>query len=232
MNAPRQIFAILLTIPAVHASTIDVSSSQTVVVNRGDTLSFELFNGSYRSAAQRFGLPLVTDVLRFALISAPLADGAALSVTLRSADSSFLVPLGAPLDFTSGYYSSGAFHGSVLTFHGQFELDTERSRNLLQSGSVWLDFTNHGAGFTLGLEPLLLGRDLYASLSGGPLSVGAAVGAVVLDHPAGAQAAGLALAAPPNALIATPEPAPVWTMLCGGGVILATSRALRRLLRI
>jgi hypothetical protein len=232
MKATPHIFAILLTVPALHANMIDVSLSQTIVVSRGDTLSFELFTGSYRSAAQKFGLSLDPDVLRFALITAPLAPGPEVSVTLRSVDSSLFVPLGAPLDFTAGYYASDGFQGNVSTLQGQFALNKHASQNLLESGSIWLDFTNHVAGFTLGLEPLPVSRDLWVSLSGGPLSVGANNGAVLLGHPVRPGAAKLAAAAAPGALTNTPEPASMWTMFSGGGLLFAFSGALRRFSRI
>jgi hypothetical protein len=182
--------------------------------------------------AQQLGLSQDAEVLCFALMTAPLETGQEFSATLRSADASVSLALDHSLDFTAGYYSSSAFHGAVSTLQGQFRFDSAEAQDLLQSGTMWIDFTNLGGDLTLGLEPLTLNRELYASLSGGPLSVGATNGAVLLEHPLPRFSPRLlAFGPPPNSFTPTPEPGSALMMMCGGSLLLGLSSAIKRFSR-
>jgi hypothetical protein len=232
MKAAPLIFAMLIVATTLPAGTIDVSSSQTILVNGGDTLSFELFTGSFGRAAQRLNLASDPEVLRFAFMTSPMEGEQEFSATLRSADHAISIALDDTLNFADGYYSSAGFQGAVSTLQGQFRLDSAESQDLLQSGPVWIDLTNLGGNLTLGLAPLTLDRDLYASLSGGPLSVGAGNGAVLLEQPVRLRSARfMAAVFAPQAFTATPEPGSAWTMVCGGGLLLGLSAAIRRISR-
>jgi hypothetical protein len=232
MKAARHTFAMLLAALTLHAGVIDVSSSESVLVSGGDTLSFELFTGSYRSAARQFGLALDPAVLRFALVTAPLTSGQEFSATLRSADSTVFLEQGGPLDFDFGTYASSRFQGDVSILQGQFLLDSREAGRLLQSRTLWLEFTNLGGNLELGLEPLTLGRSLYVSLSGGPLSVGALNGTVLLQQPDLRSSSRIIVEGlQQNGFTATPEPGSAWTMLLGGVLLLGFSASIRRLFR-
>ena len=217
--APR-ILALTFTAITLHAGTMDVSSAESVLVGGGDTLSFELFTGSYNTAAQQFGQSPWAEMLRFCLVTAPTGPGAEFSATIRTADASIALELGDILDFAPGFLTSTGFQGAVSTLQGQFQLDSQLSQDLFSTGQVWLDITNLGSNLTLGLPPQVLSHNLYASLSGGPLSVGAITGAVLLTHPVST------FAASPNGnafsvdAFALPEPGTPW-MLAGGGALLA-----------
>ena len=64
----------LIATLTLQAGVIDVSSSESVLVGTGETLSFELFTSNFASTAQRFGLPEDPDLLRFSLMTAPQAE--------------------------------------------------------------------------------------------------------------------------------------------------------------
>jgi hypothetical protein len=220
MKLTPRILALAFAGVSLHAGTVDVTSAESVVVAKGDTLSFELFTGSYTVAAQQFGLPVYAEMLRFCLVTAPTDPGAQFSATVRTDDASIFLELGDVLDFSPGFLSSTGFQGAVSTLQGQFQFDSQLSQNLFGSGPVWLDFTNQGSDITLGLSPLFLNHDLYASLSGGPLSVGAVTGTVVLRHPVPSYAANPFGNSVPVDAFSLPEPGTPW-MLVGGGALLA-----------
>jgi hypothetical protein len=224
MKPCRPILAMAFAVVGLHAGTMDISSAESVLVAGGDTLSFELFTGSYSVAAQQFGLSPYAQVLRFCLVTAPIGPGEQFSATLRTADASISVGLGDVLDFSPGFLSRTGFQGAVSTLQGQFQLDSESSQNLLGSGPVWLDLTNLGPGLTLGLQPQVFSHDLYASLSGGPLSVGAITGTVLLQHPTPT----FAFSLNGNAVdaFALPEPGTPWMLAGGGALLAAVSRRL------
>jgi hypothetical protein len=231
MKLPPRILALAFTALSLHAGTVDVSSSESVLVGGGDTLSFELFTGSYSAAAQQFGLSPYAQMLRFCLVTAPTDPGSQFFATLRTADASISLGLGDVLDFAPGFLSSTGFQGAVSTLQGHFQLDPQLSQDLFSSGPVWLDLTNLGSDLTLGLPPLVLSHDLYASLSGGPLSVGAITGAVLLQHPVPTFVASPYGAAVSVDAFSLPEPGTPW-MLVGGGVLLAgLSRRFKSLSR-
>jgi hypothetical protein len=231
MKLCRPILAMAFAAVGLHAGTMDISSAESVLVAGGDTLSFELFTGSYSAAAQQFGLPPDAQMLRFCLVTAPIGPGEQFSATLRTGDASTTVELGDVLEFSPGFLSSAGFQGAVSTLQGQFQLDSQSSQNLLSSGPIWLDLTNLGAALTFGLSPQTFSHDLYASLSGGPLSVGAITGAVLLQHPTPNYALNLNGNPVPVDAFALPEPGTAW-MLAGGGALLAVfSRRLTVLLQ-
>src|SRR5260370_16842981 len=227
MKLPPRILALAFATFTLHAGTMDVSSSESVLVGAGDTLSFELFTGSYSAAAQQFGLSPYAQMLRFCLVSAPTGPGEQFSATLRTADASVSLELGDTLDFAPGFLSSTGFQGAVSTLQGQFHLDSQLSQDLFSSGPVWLVLTNLGSDLTLGLPALLLTHDLSASLSGGPLSVGAITCDVLLQHPVPT----FALSPYGNTVsvdaFSLPEPGTPWMLVGGGALIAALSRRFK-----
>src|SRR4051794_654571 len=130
MKLPPRILALAFAAFTVHAGTMDVSSSESVLVGAGDTLSFELFTGSYSAAAQQFGLSPWAQMLHFCLVTAPIGSGEQFSATLRSADASITLDLGEVLDFAPGFISSTGFQGAVSTLQGQFQIDSQLSQDL------------------------------------------------------------------------------------------------------
>jgi hypothetical protein len=213
--------AALLVAVSLHAATIDLATAASVRVNAQDTLSFELFTTSYSAAASQFGFSSGPGVFSFSLLTAQLTTGPTFSASLRSAESSTQVALGRNLDFTDGYFSSPGFQGAVSILQGQFHLDSQSSQQFFQSGYVWLDLTDLGGSLNLGLSPRLLRNDLFASFSGGPLSVGAPTGDVQLKE-AAPSLTPHSLALGVNAF-AAPEPATYWMFATGAGLLFTLS---------
>ena len=224
--------AMLLAAVTLEASVVDVSSLQTVRVRGGDTLSFELFTRSYRVAAEQYGSSADPPALRFALVTSTQRAGE-FTATLRSSDASISLRLTDTLDFAPGYFSSADFQGSVSTLQGQFQFDSQLSQSLFRTGSAWLDLTNMGGDVTLGLSPLLLSHDLYVSLSGATLSVGAINGQVLLNHPESRFSANLsALNIEPQGVTVLPEPGSSWLFVGGAALLIGLSGAITRVSRV
>lgn len=218
------------TLP-LQAGVVDVSTSNSVFVHTGDTLTFELSVSSYSLHAQAFGLPPYPETLQFALVTAPLSVPGQFSATLSSPDASDNVAFDAPLSFTAGHFSSAGYQGTVDTLHGQVQLQAQTAQDLFGGGKVQLHLINLGGNLTLGLPSLLLGQDLFATLSGGPLSVGVRVGSVTLDRPNSLLVRSFSFAAAAPAAFGTPEPDTAWLLAAGGILLCAFSSLLARLSR-
>lgn len=193
-------------------------------MHTGDTLTFQLLTWNYGVNAAALGLPQYPTGVSFELMSAPLTWEGLFSATLQSEDGSVSVPFG-DLTVGSGYVSSSAYSGEVLTIGGELDLSLLLSEQVFKSGSAVISLHNAGADVTLGLEYFALRQDLYARLSGGPLSLGALQGKVrlnTLENDAGAGAQGQAEGS------AVPEPGSGGLFLGGGTLLCGLSLVLAR----
>jgi hypothetical protein len=126
--------------------------------------------------------PYPTD-LNFALVSAPLSEAVGFAASVESADGTVSVALDN-LTFGLGSLQSSGYTGAVSVLQGALHLSSPPDSARLFSGSfVAIDLLNEGPDVTIGLAPYLLRQDLFASLSGGPLSVGAIPDSVELESP-------------------------------------------------
>jgi hypothetical protein len=214
----------ILVAPVVSAGTLDVSSQTSAVVPTGDTLVFQLLTGSFGVNAEAFGLPVYPTAVSFDLVSAPLSIAGGFTATLESPDLAVSVAFGS-VSYGSGYIQGSEYTGAVSTVQGFLQLSPLLSEGLFSDGSVFLTLSNEGPDVTVGLSPYTLRQDMFASLSGGPLSVGAAPGVVDLDSPG--KAVGFqSLGAVANfATQSVPEPGS-GELLLGGGVLLCGLSAL------
>ena len=173
----------ILAAPPLGASTLDVSSETSVVVHAGDTLIFELLTRNFGvNAALQDQSPYPTDV-NFALVSAPLSEAAGFAASVESADGTVSFALG-DLTFGQGNLQSSGYTGAVSVLQGALHLPSLLDSARLFSGStVVIALLNEGPDVTLDMAPYLLRQDLFASLSGGPLSVGAVTASVELESP-------------------------------------------------
>jgi hypothetical protein len=173
----------ILAAPPIGASTLDVSSETSIVVHAGDTLIFQLLTGSFGvNAARQSQSPYPTDV-SFALVTAPLSEAAGFAATVESADGTVSVALDN-LTFGLGNLQSSGYTGAVSVLQGALHLSSLLdSARLFSGSSVVVTLLNEGPDVTVGLAPYLLRQDLFASLSAGPLSVGAIPGSVELESP-------------------------------------------------
>jgi hypothetical protein len=228
MKCVRSILLALLAIPLalpVSGASVDVSSAETVLVRTGDTLAFELFTWNYTLNAQSFGVPLYPTDVTFAFVTAPANSAAQFAATLSLPDASNTVAFDGPLGFTAGYFSGADFQGAVSTLTAHLHLSSTVSQDLFGGGSVWLSLENTGDDVTLGLSPLTFRQDLFFTLSGGPLSVGAVPGAVMLESLSASQFE----FAGEFALINTvPEPGSGLLLAAGVGLLYGVSALLKR----
>jgi hypothetical protein len=188
----------------LSAGTIDVSQAVTVQLRPGDALVFDIPSWNYTLNAAAFSLPLYPTAINFVLISASDVS-ATFEARLQSSDGVFSEILGAPLSFSAGVLSSSAYSGPVSTMEGGFQLTTQNSQEIFGGpGEATLTLRNLGPAVVLGVPSNMpnttLGQDLFVSLSGGPLAVGALHGAVLLQP----------------SLAPVPEPRSGWLPIAGG----------------
>ena len=210
------------------ASTVDVSNLTTVLVQGGDTLTYDLITWNFGANALALGLPQYPTGVDFTLLSAPFGLPVQFAATLASAGGSVTVGFGGPLWFHAGTLSSAGYQGAVSVLEGHLALSPALSQDLFGSGGAQLRFANAGGDVTLGLDPYVLRQDLFVSLSGGPLSVGALPAAVTLQSaPQPFAFSELESFAAP--IVETPEPGPGWLVLAGVALLYGFSAARRRL---
>ena len=216
-----------LTLP-LHAGSIGVTNSETALLRTGDTLSFEIFTWNYALHAKSLGLPLYPTDINFSLVTSPLSTPGQFGATLTTSDASISVGFDGPLGFSAGYLSSADFQGAVSQLQGHLHLTPALSQDLFGGTSVRLNLENTGADLTLGLWPLIFRQDLFVTLSGGPLSVGAVPGEVTLwsvEEPPSTFGGG------PELVDSVPEPGSGWLLVGGVAMLCAVSALLNKFSR-
>jgi hypothetical protein len=213
----------ILVAPEIGAATIDisadVSSMSSAVVHTGDTLVFQLLTWNFGVNAALFGLPVYPTDVSFALVSAPLSVAPGFAATLESADRAVSVAFDSPT-FGPGYFQGSGYEGEVATLQGYLHLSPLLSEELFSAPSAVIALRNDGPDVTIGLPTYLLRQDLFSSLSGGPLSVGAIPGFVELESQ-GNGARLLGFRGPVNFAADSQVPEPrSGGLLFGGGVLL------------
>ena len=220
-NARMRVWRVLcfamLTASSVSASTLDVSALTRVVVRTGDTLVFHLLTSNFSGNAARLGLAQSPSQLDFALVSAPSDVPGEFAVSVESADRSVSEAFGE-LTFHSAFFHGSAYSGEVSILEGELSVPPLLAAALFQGPFVVLALRNEGADVRLGLDPYVLRQDLYAGVSGGPLSVGAVPYLVDLE---GRRSHPMFLPRVTNgaAMAEVPEPG-AGGLLLGGGVLL------------
>lgn len=221
----------ILMAPAMGASTIDVSTETSLMMRTGDTLVFHLFTWNFGVNAAAFSLPVYPADVSFALASAPLSGAERFAATLESEDRTVSVAFGN-LTFSPGRFHGSGYAGEVSTLEGYLHLSPLLSGELFSTPSAVVALRNEGPDVTVGLAPYVLRQDLYGSLSGGPLSVGAIPGWVDLESPVNrglpmnsGEAVNFAAAAE------VPEPRSGRLLLVGGVLLCGLSLLLARFSR-
>jgi hypothetical protein len=220
----------ILSGPSIGAATIDVSADNSAIVRTGDALVFHLLTWNYAVDAAAFGLPLYPSEVSFALVSAPLGVGGGFAATLESADRKVSVAFG-DLTFGPGYFQGSGYKGDVSTLQGRVSLSPWQSEVLFSSTSAAIALRNQGPDVEVGLAPYGLRQSMYASLTGGPLSVGAVTGSVDLEGH-GNQARLNSFGAMSFAVgTEAPEPQTGGLFLSGGALLWGISAILPRISR-
>ena len=186
--------------------------------------------GGVHAAGQNLS-PYPTDV-NFALVSDPLSGAAGFAASVESADGTVSVALDN-LIFGLGNLQSSGYTGTVSVLQGALHLSSLLdSAGLFSGSSVAVALLNEGPDVTVGLAPYLLRQDLFASLSGGPLSVGAIPGSVELESPD--QPVNLTHFGPAAIFAAdseVPEPQTFGLLFGGGALLCGLSAVLARVSR-
>jgi hypothetical protein len=226
------LYLAILAASSIRAATIDISAETSTVVHTGDTLIFHMLTWNFGVNAAAFGVPEYPTDVSFALVSAPMGTAGAFAATLESEDRSVSVGFG-DLTFGPGYFQGSGYTGEVSTLEGYLHLTPLLSEELFSTQSAVIALRNEGPDITLGLAPYLLRQDLFAGLSGGPLSVGALPGPVELEQQLHrVRLTNLGVTVGVAAPAEVPEP---WSggLLLGGGVLLCgLSAVLARISRV
>jgi len=191
-------------------AVVDVSASTSALLRPGDALAYQILTGNFSSNAARYGLDPNPVDISFTFATAPVNTPAAVSAWLESTDGSVAIAFAGPLEFTPGLWESSQFQGPVSTLGGYLHLSGGVSAEIFGSGAAQLVLRNEGDSFAVGLPPTMLRQDLFVSLTGGPLSVGALDGLVSLVS--GSPGSGGLLSGGASPQDQAPEPA---TMLTG-----------------
>jgi hypothetical protein len=203
--------AIFAALP-LTAGTIDVSAQVSALLDTGDNLLITVPSWNFSINAARFGIPVYPTEVQFTFVSAPQNSPGQFEAVLESGDDSVWVSFGAPLSFVPGSFQGATYAGAVSVLQGSLQLTETQSQQLFGSSAAVLVLLNTGPAVTLGLPPFTLRQDVYVSLGGGGLSVGAPHGMVALDPPGP---------------VGTPEPHS-GLLLLGGGALLCLLASLRK----
>jgi hypothetical protein len=175
------VFMVALRLSA--ATIIDVSSQSAITLNSGGALRFTIYNGNFTANAKNLNLSAVVTDVSFDLLSDPLSESGRFTAILSSADGPVSLSQGS-LGFAAGFLDSATYRGTVSVLHGSFSFSQETSSKLFDGGSAVLTLLYDGPAVTVGLSSSTLQKDFHASLSGGPLSVGAVQSRVSYIPPA------------------------------------------------
>lgn len=195
--------AVILSALPLAAGTINVSTYASALIETGDALSFTVASWNFGINALEFGLPVYPTEAEFTFVSAVQNSPGQFEAVLESGDGSVSVAF-APLSFIPGTFQGSHYSGAVSVLEGSVEISETLSEQLFGSSAAVLMLLNDGPAVTVGLSPYTVQQDMYVSLGGGGLSVGALQGRVFLvDPPSG-----------------TPEPQSGLLLLGGAGAML------------
>ncbi len=197
-------------IAPLRASTVNVTDDSNVFLSTGEDLLFRVSIQDYQNEASYFGAPLSPTGFGFTLVTAPTDSGAQFQVELESDNGSSFDILPGSLTLQPGTFDSWDYSGPVSTLSGSFSLSSNQSDSLFAGGTAFLIIKDLSGNVTLGLPPYTLTDDLYGSVYGGELNVGATTISTFYDPPT-----------------AVPEPGSGFLVIAGG-LGLSIAAALRR----
>jgi hypothetical protein len=222
------LYLVILATPAIGGTIRDVSDDTSVAVHTGDTLVFQLLTSSFAADAARLHLPVQLTGISFAFATSPLSGAGSFAATLESADG-LSVAFGE-LTFGTGSLDRGGNGQDVSVLESSLsQLD---SKALFGKPSVFIALRNDGPEVTLGVPSFPMRQDMFATLSGGSLQVGAIPVSVELesqDKPGSFIALGRAM--PFSADSEAPEPHSGGLLLGGGALLCGLSGVLARVAR-
>lgn len=187
------------------ASTINVSTQESVTLQSGDTLIYSISAYSYLVHAQELGGPADPSIFAFYLPSNPLVGTLDLRVSLESYGGGFSAPV-TNASQEPGYVDGTLYQGPVSGEFGSLMLSPGLSGELFSGPAVLLEVQNLGSAVTLGLEPYTLLQSLQVTLVGTDFSVGGVVAAAKLQEAPGISM--MAMESDSDEVSDAPEPLP------------------------
>ncbi len=219
----------MLAAPAIGGTIRDVSDDASVVVHTGDTLVFQLLTSNFAADAATLRLPVQPTGIYFAFATSPLSGAGSFAATLESADRLASVAFGE-LTFGAGSLDRGGNGQDVSVLESSLsQLD---SKALFGEPSVFIALRNDGPEVTLGVPSFAMRQDMFATLSGGSLQVGAIPTSVELesqDKPVSLIALGRAMSLSADSEV--PEPHSAGLFLGGGALLCGLWGVLARVAR-
>ncbi len=198
-----------LTAP-LGASIVNDTNATDVSLHTGEDLLFRVSIQDYQNEALLFGAPMLPTSFSFTLVTAPTDSAVQFQAGLESDNGSNADILPQSLTLEPGTFDSGNYSGPVSTLSGSFSLSSSQSNSLFAGGTAFLVITDLGGNVTIGLPPYTLTDDLYGSVYGGGLNVGAWTISTFYDPPT-----------------AVPEPGSGF-LVFSGGIGLFIAAALQR----
>jgi hypothetical protein len=177
------LLALISTLPLGAGAIFDATRWESVTLNPGDALHLEIKAENYRAGALAFGLPEYPTGLDFRFLSEVPGHDSLFSATLQSRDGLISLDGTGGFGLTPGILVRGRARQEVWALQGSFRFDEETGGGLFGGGGAVLTLLNLGPAVPVGISGSTLGGDLYVTLSGSRLSVGATAGTVLYEDP-------------------------------------------------
>jgi hypothetical protein len=201
----------------LSASTIDVSSNSSQLLQNGDSLEFLFSAASYANYATQMGTSPYPDSIDFVFSSLPVNTAGEFTVEIASFSGAASVSFAAPLSWTVGYSQNSQYTGATSAIVGLLDLSDLESQSLFSSPYADLVLTYSGPTITVGNPGYTLPHDLTVSLLGDSMSIGAMVYTAGYESASSTGSQYQVAGAPrvSNALSLAPEPAPRLLVIAG-----------------
>jgi hypothetical protein len=199
------------------ATTIDVSSQTTQLLQSGDSLTFLFTDSSYAQHATAMAMSASPLLIFFNLISAPVGSAGQFTAGVEAPDGSASAIFPGPVWLTSGAVQMSGYSGPASVLMGSLTLSNALSQQIFAGTEAELVLTYAGPDVTVGLPGYSLKNDVTITLAGGGLSVGAMDYGVTLTSDEG---------------VIAPEPDPVAMLVTTGVLLCAASGAIKRFARV
>lgn len=204
---------LVLAATSLRSSTINVTGDTFALLQTGDELLVQFNIQNYELNARRYGAPALPEGVDLLFVTEPSSFDGQFEASLVSMNSSTVLPFPDLLSFTPGFFQSSRYVGPVSTLTAGMGLSSQAADALFPGANATLDLRNLGGDVQIGLPPYTLGQDFNLSLDGGPISVGARITSVKLEH---------------NSNSPVPEPNSGLLMVGGGAVLCLLARLMGR----
>jgi hypothetical protein len=199
--------------PSLRSNTINVTGDTFALLQTGDELLVQFNIQNYEVNARRYGAPALPQSIDLLFVTDPSNFDGQFEASLVSRNGSTVLPFPDLLSFTPGYFQGPRYAGPISTLTASIDLSSQAANALFPRANATLDLRNLGGDVELGLPPYTLGQDFNIGLDGGPISVGARITSVKLEH---------------NSSSPVPEPNSGLLMVGGGAILCLLARLMGR----